>query len=132
MKVVLDTNVVMSGLFWSGPPEQILRLWSEGNFTLLLSTAIYEEYLEVHLRLSARHSLPSAHSALQSLFLGSHMVEPQSIQTPPCDDPKDVKFLELAVAGGARYLVSGDKHLLKVGQYDCGHVLRPKEFLTRF
>jgi putative PIN family toxin of toxin-antitoxin system len=132
MRVVLDTNVVVSGLFWSGAPERILKLWSHGKFTLLLSRKVFDEYRDVDLRLAQKYELPSGYVALQNIFLGSHLIEPVDVPTPPCDDPKDVMFLELAVAGKADYLVSGDKHLLKVGEYPGGRVVKPSFFSALF
>ena len=47
MKVVLDTNVFMSGIFWSGPPSDILSVWQEKQFILVLTTDIWDEYIHV-------------------------------------------------------------------------------------
>ncbi|MEI6790430.1 MAG: putative toxin-antitoxin system toxin component, PIN family [Myxococcaceae bacterium] len=59
-------------------------------------------------------------------------MEPGEECVPDCDDPDDVMFLELATAGQADYLVSGDKHLLKVRNYAGGQVITPAEFLKLF
>ena len=47
MKVVLDTNVFISGVFFSGPPYQILKAWREGKIQLVVSEKIFEEYVRV-------------------------------------------------------------------------------------
>ena len=47
MKIVLDTNVLMSGIFFSGPPHEILKLWWDGQIELLITDAIFEEYQRV-------------------------------------------------------------------------------------
>lgn len=47
MKVILDTNVLISGIFFSGPPYDILKLWADGKFQLILSTEILQEYQRV-------------------------------------------------------------------------------------
>jgi predicted nucleic acid-binding protein len=44
MRAVIDTNVFVSGIFWAGPPRQILVAWQTGRFKLVLSSAILEEY----------------------------------------------------------------------------------------
>ena len=54
MKVVLDTNVLVSGIFFSGPPGEILKAWQAGRFQLLLSPAILLEYQRVGEELAAR------------------------------------------------------------------------------
>jgi len=52
MKVVLDTNVLVSGIFFSGPPAEILRAWSQGKFKLVLSPEIIDEYTRVSAELA--------------------------------------------------------------------------------
>ena len=54
MKVVLDTNVFVSGVFFRGPPYQVLKAWRDGKIQILVSPAILEEYHRVMLELSAR------------------------------------------------------------------------------
>lgn len=54
MRVVLDTNVVVAGIFWSGPPRRVLDSWAAGRFTLCGSAAILDEYFEVIERLTAK------------------------------------------------------------------------------
>jgi len=54
MKVVLDTNVFISGVFFSGPPYQILKAWRDGKIQLILSEKIFEEYFRVAGVLSER------------------------------------------------------------------------------
>lgn len=56
MKVVLDTNVLVSGILFTGPPHQILMAWSEGLFELVLSTEIHDEYRRVAREL--QHQVP--------------------------------------------------------------------------
>ena len=96
MKVVLDTNVVLSAIFWSGTPGKILELWSRGRFQLLLSLKVFEEYREINTRLSKKYALPSGADVLNEIFMGAHFVEPENIQTPHCDDPDDIMFLKQA------------------------------------
>ena len=132
MKVVLDTNVVMSGIFWSGSTEKILKLWSQGKFKLVLSLSVFDEYKEIVQRLSKKYELKSAESILHDIFMGSDLVEPGEELVPDCEDIDDIMFLELAVAGRADYLVSGDKHLLKAEKYRGGSVIKPSDFLALF
>jgi predicted nucleic acid-binding protein len=54
MKVVLDTNVLVSGIFFSGPPAEILRAWSQGKFKLVLSPQILDEYTRVSAELAGK------------------------------------------------------------------------------
>lgn len=132
MRVVLDTNVVVSGILWSGVPREILRLWNTGRFEILASSNIFAEYQEVLARLSARYKIEAAGDILDAMLIGAQFLEPIHIRTPFCEDPDDIMFLELAIAGQADYLVSGDKHLLKVAQYPGGIVLKPAQFVSIF
>jgi putative PIN family toxin of toxin-antitoxin system len=52
MRVVLDTNVFVSGVFFSGPPSRILKAWRDGRLTLIYSAAIFEEYDRVFTELA--------------------------------------------------------------------------------
>lgn len=130
MRVVLDTNVLMSGIFWSGPAHRILTAWSHGKFKLLISLAVFDEYREIIKRLSAKYKIISANSILNDIFIGSELVEPSNASIPSCEDPDDIMFLELAVAGKAEYLVSGDKHLLKLIDFPNGKIVNPSDFLN--
>jgi putative PIN family toxin of toxin-antitoxin system len=132
MRVVLDTNVLMSGIFWSGTTETILKLWGQGKFKLVLSLPVFDEYKEIVHRLSQKYDLRVADSILHDIFIGSDLIEPEKESVPDCEDLDDIMFLELAVAGRADYLVSGDKHLLKVGKYRGGRVIKPADFILLF
>ena len=132
MRVVLDSNVVMSAIFWSGIPGRILEHWMKGRFQLLLSLEVFDEYQEIEERLSKKYDMSSGSRVLNQIFMGAHLVDAADVQTPPCDDPDDVMFLRLAIAGRADYLVSGDKHLLKVGSFPGGSVIKPSPFLSLF
>ena len=44
MRVIVDTNVFISGIFWPGPPSRIMDLWADGKLQIVLSTEIFEEY----------------------------------------------------------------------------------------
>ncbi|MBL8024742.1 MAG: putative toxin-antitoxin system toxin component, PIN family [Elusimicrobia bacterium] len=110
MRVVIDTNVVLSGVLWHGTPERVLNLWLGGDLRLLVSLPILEEYREIFGRfIDPRTELFSKWDHL--LSNASELVDPLPM-APVCRDPKDQIFLEAAVGGKAQYLVSGDKDLL--------------------
>lgn len=132
MKIVIDTNVILSGIFWKGPPEKILRLWDKGCFELLISVPIFAEYQEIAKRLSQKYESPAINRILEDIFIRSHLICATHVKTPLCDDSDDIMFLELAIVGSADYLVSGDKHLLKVGKYPGGKVVTASFFITLF
>lgn len=115
LRVVLDTNVVLSALVFGGGLAGRLRLaWQQGTFVPLASTATALELMRVlgypKFRLSAQE---------QEELLADYLPHTRTVRipTPPptvpaCRDPLDVPFMHLAVAGRAQVLVSGDRDLL--------------------
>lgn len=133
MKVVLDTNVVVSGLFFGGIPGRILSAWHAGHVTLVLSASILAEYREVGAELSARYGDLDFESFAALLVMNSEMIgAPEYFSDAVCDDPADDKFLACAAAAGVGVIVSGDRHLLAVSGWSGIEVLRPREFVERY
>jgi putative PIN family toxin of toxin-antitoxin system len=132
MKVVLDTNVLISGLFFGGPPHRILRAWQDGTVHLAVSLEILAEYRQVAVRLSQRYKGIDIMPLLDLIAIHSQIVLAAPFPRPVCDDPKDDMFLTCALAARSGIIVSGDRHLLAVSGFGGIHVLRPKAFVDRF
>lgn len=128
-KAVVDTNVVVSGIFWKGTPYEILKAWREGRFRLVLSPVIFGEYRRVLYEMTQKHASPALTAILATIESHSETVEPASFGRRVCSDPDDDKFLEAAVAAQARYVVSGDAALLRVKNYGDVQVVKPAQFL---
>lgn len=127
LRVVIDTNVMISGLFWRGASFQVLRAWRAGRFRLIYSTALLNELTE---RLRDKFLLPEAKSDLLSRRIvryGIH-VRPR-VRVDICRDPRDNMLLEAALAGRADYLGSGDEDLTILGQFRGIAIVTPREFL---
>ena len=130
MKVVLDTNVLISGIYFGGIPGKILEAWGARHFQLLVSTEILQEYLNVAERLSDRYAGVEYESVLGLIIQNAELVQPSDLPEPVNTDPDDDKFLACALAGDSTTIVSGDSDLLNVSGY-CGiKVLRPKAFVS--
>ena len=129
MRAVLDTNVVVSALFFGGVPRQLLEAWMEGRFELVLSPSIFDEYVEVCDRLAASHPRLEYREALATLIGHSTLVADPEIAEPITTDPDDDKFLACADASGAT-VVSGDSDLLEASGWKGIDVLTPRAFLT--
>lgn len=129
MRVILDTNVFISGIFFTGPPHQILKAWRDGKLKLVLSVEILEEYQRVGAALAEQFPKIDLKPILEFIMLHAEMVAAPPIPEPVCTDPDDDKFLACAVAGNARIIVSGDKHLLQVSGYQGVQVLKPRQFV---
>jgi putative PIN family toxin of toxin-antitoxin system len=133
VKVVLDTNVVVSGLFFGGVPGQVLSAWNAGGFALVLSASILAEYREVGSELSAKNSDLDFESFAALLVMNSQVVDaPQYFESPVCFDPEDDKFLSCAAVSGAQIIVSGDRQLLAVSGWNGISVVRPRDFVERY
>ncbi|MCF8079818.1 MAG: putative toxin-antitoxin system toxin component, PIN family [Desulfobacterales bacterium] len=132
MKIILDTNVLVSGIFFTGPPHLILEAWRRGVFQIILSGDIILEYLRVSDELAQRFSGLDVQPILELLIGRSDIVDPEPLPGPICDDPDDDKFFAAALSSGAKIIVSGDRHLLKVSGYRSITVLRPKAFADRY
>ena len=132
MRVVLDTNVLVSGLFFGGVPGKILSAWHAGRITVVLSAPILAEYREVGAELSARYGDLDFESFAALLVMNSEVVDsPEHMPEAICSDPADDKFLACAAASGARVIISGDRHLLAVSGWHGIEVLRPRAFVDR-
>lgn len=132
MRVVLDTNVLVSAIFFGGIPARILSVWSEGEFEILASIDILMEYRRVVGRLEKRWPSVGAQSLVDVIMRESRLVEPTAVAASACSDPDDLKFLECALAGRARCIVSGDRALLRASGFEGIEVLTPKNFLRLF
>ncbi len=137
MRAVVDTNVFVARLLSpAGAPARVFDLWEAEAFELLVSEPILAEYARVlaYPHLAARFRLDAAAIArvISALRQFAILVEPTESLAVVVADPADDRFLECAVAGGAEYVVSGDAHLLRLGEYRGIQVLPPAAFVTLF
>ena len=131
MKVVLDTNVLVSGIFFSGPPAEILPAWSQGRFRLVVSSEIFDEYARVATELSEKFPSIDIRRILELVIMNSEASSPRPLAQKVCEDPHDDKIFAVAIESGAKIIVSGDKHLLKVSNYEDVSVLTPRQFVVK-
>jgi len=130
VKVVLDTNVLISGIYFGGILGKILEDWGARRFQLLVSTEILQEYLNVAERLADRYTGVGYESILGLIIQNAELVQPSDLPEPVSTDPDDAKFLACALAGDSTTIVSGDSDLINVSGY-CGiEVLTPKAFVS--
>ena len=132
MKVVLDTNVVVSGIFFSGPPREILHSWSRGKIQLLITPEIFEEYQRIAVELSRKYPSIEIKRILELILVGSELVVAAPLPRPICNDPHDDKFFDCAAARRASIIVSGDKHLLRASGSHGITVITPRYFKDKY
>ena len=132
MKIVLDTNVFMSGVFFGGAPEAILVAWQASKLELAVSLDIYTEYDRVAKELADKYPEVDPTPFLELVALHAEMWDCQPLDKQVCGDPDDDKFLACALAADAKHVVSGDKLLLQVTGYRGIEVIKPREFVDRY
>ncbi len=132
MRVVIDTNVFISGVFFSGPPPHILKVWRDGKVRLAVSAEILDEYQRAAQVLAEQHPQANLDPILDLLTVEADFVSAPPLPEDVCEDPEDDKFLACAVAAKAKIVISGDKHLLRASGYRDIVVMRPREFVNRY
>ncbi len=132
MKVILDTNVFVSAVFFTGPPYQILNAWKNDKLELIVTPEILDEYHRVGEILAAEHPAINLGPVLELVLQNSLMYFAPPLPERVCEDSSDDKFIACALASGSRVIVSGDRHLLKVSGYQKIEVLKPRAFLERY
>lgn len=132
MRVVLDTNVLVSGIFFSGPPSEILKAWWKGEIRFALTPEIIDEYVRVARILAEEFSGIEINPILTLLIANSDLVQSLPFPNQVCEDPDDDKFLVCALASKSRIIISGDKHLLKLSGYWGISILTPHAFIKLY
>lgn len=129
LRVVLDTNVLISGLL-GGASTPVLQHWRRGGFILVLSSAIYAEYHAVLLR--PKFKLPPALIADLLAFIRERAEWIEPIHTHQiARDPADDKFLDVAIAGQIDYLISADQDLLVLEAIAGIPIISPWDFVSK-
>jgi len=129
VRVILDTNVLVSALIFTGISSELVPLWQRSAITVLLSRGILEEYLRV-LSYPKFHLSEAEIKALieEELLPYVEVVNPRRRLRVVERDPSDDKFLECAVTGKAQVIISGDKDLLSLGRYRQIRIQSPAQF----
>lgn len=133
-RVVLDTNVFVSGFIFQKSLYKIVKAWHEVQFVWVLSPEIVKEYLAVISRPKFKQSNEkiNAISTVMNYMILDGSIEqviPKIKINIIKEDPGDNIFLECAVEGKADYIVSGDRHLLNLKSYKDIYIFTPSEFL---
>jgi len=130
-KIVIDTNIYISAIFWGGKPRSVVDLGRNGQISIFTSSQIEKE---INKKLKTKFGL-SDEEVAQILFDFSTFTLPIKVSrkiTVIDDDPDDDKFIECAVASRAGIIVSGDKHLLNLKEYKGIKIMKAADFLSLF
>ena len=129
LTVVADTNVIVSALLWAGNESEIMALTERGEIRLLTSLALLEELKKVMMYKRFGLDEKAVDDNVNYILTLSKVVSPKRRLEVIHEDQADNRVLECAMAGRARHIVSGDGHLLRLGQFKGAKIVRAKEFL---
>ena len=132
MRIILDTNVLVSGIFFSGPPSRILGAWRDKKLQLVISTDILAEYQRVAVILGEKYSRVDLRPVLDLLTVNSDIITAPPLLENVTADPDDNMFIACAMASDTKLIVSGDKHLLEIDGYEDIQVLKPRQFINAY
>jgi putative PIN family toxin of toxin-antitoxin system len=132
VRLVLDANVFVSGIFWSGPPSKILKAWQKGEVSLVMSAEILQEYTRVGEILAKKYKSLHVDAFIKLATIHAEVYRPAPLVEPVSCDPDDDKFIACALSAGCKTIVSGDSDLLEVSGYADILVYKPADFVVRF
>lgn len=135
MRITVDTNILVSATFWHGDSEKIIIKVENEEIELILSKEIINEYVEVlnydEIKNKIKNKNLEMKYSVGKIISISTIVEPLERLDVVKDDPDDNKILECAKEGKVDYIITQDKHLLKLKSFEGIKILKPDEFLKR-
>jgi hypothetical protein len=129
MKVVLDTNVLISGIYWEGNESKILEACKIQNLKNYISPETIKEFKKVLFYDKFKLTTSEIESAMETVLSFSTVITPKRKLNVIKIDPVDNIFLEVALSSQAECIISGDKHLLKLGSYKGIKIMNSKDFI---
>lgn len=129
MRITVDTNVLVSSLGWNGAEAAIIEMVLESKLELCLSAQILSEFFRVVKYRKFGFANEEIDGFIGRLLPNAVFVKPTESIFVVAEDPEDNKIIECAVAGESKYIISGDKHLLKIRQYKETRIMKASDFL---
>lgn len=132
IRAVLDTNVVLSALLFSGPPSHLVSAWQSGRLRPVVSAPVLDEYI----RVLAYPKFKLTNAEIRGLLEEELLPFIETVTVPPAvipnvRDPDDAKFITCATTAGVRWLVSGDDDLLSLHHVQSVEILSVTAFLQQ-
>jgi putative PIN family toxin of toxin-antitoxin system len=135
VRLVVDTNTAVSGLIWGGVPGRLIDAAAAGAATLITSVPLLVELQGVLSRPKFSNRLAKQDTCAEDLFAGyaalARLVAPSAIDPVILADPDDDVVLATAIAGDGEAIVSGDTHLLRIGEFRGIPIITPAEAGSR-
>lgn len=134
LKLVLDTNTLVSAFFWRGNEYSLFKEIEQGKFEMYLSKEVLDEVEEVINRGKFKEILVKTNQKpdeiIRKIIAVSHLVLGPKLGIRVCRDPKDDKFIECAIHAKGDYIVSGDEDILELKQYKNIKIVKSSEILS--
>jgi uncharacterized protein len=131
VRVVLDTNVVVSALIWGGTPERLIELAGDGVLDLFTTEALLAELAGILGRSKFAQKLEQKNLSAAEIVAGyrelAATVEPASIEVATLRDPDDQAVIACAIAARAEFIVSGDRDLLALKAHGSIRIVNAAE-----
>jgi putative PIN family toxin of toxin-antitoxin system len=131
MRIVIDTNILVSAAFFGGLPEQLIDLVLDKKISAVVSREIVDEYEKTIKKLLDKYNLSRLRFPFSSLIASLEFIVP-STQVNLCADPDDDKFISCAIDGLCPFIVSGDHHLLEVKRYGKIQIIKTRAFFENW
>jgi putative PIN family toxin of toxin-antitoxin system len=132
VRVVLDTNVLVSALLFHGRLAAMATLWQSGAIVPVISRETFDEFRVVlaypKFNLTEEEIAAIIEDEILPFFEVTEIVDSVN---GVCRDPHDDQFLAAAASGGAVYLVTGDRDLLELKKFRSVEIVTPQEFLLK-
>lgn len=132
MQVVVDTNVLISAVFFGGKPGLILDAWRERKLDLLITEEIISEYVDVLHRISEKYPRVDVTKIIPLITTCGILVDPKILNEIVCADSDDDKFIAAALGSSSNIIITGDKHLLDVYGYSGIEMIKPAVFVKKY
>lgn len=129
MKIVIDTNVFISAVFFGGLPLKVIQSVISKQNDAYISPEIWEEYKDVIERMTKKYPSRLKQQLIDEVFKVFKVIIPSS-EISICRDPDDDKFISCAIDAECMYIVSGDDDLLSLGNVEDVIICTPSEFLN--
>lgn len=131
MRIIIDTNIVISASFFSGLPRKIIEAVIKEQFKVCANNEIVEEYDETVAKMIYKGKGHLNYNILKSFMTKIELIDPVS-RIAICRDPDDDKFINCAIDAKAIYIVIGDSDLLTIGQYEDVEIITAKDFYDKY
>lgn len=132
LRIVLDTNILVSAIIAEGRPRELLILAIQKRFTLIKSEETIEEFVRVLQKPKFRMTKSEVTKARNALIGTGKTIKVTSKRRIVKEDPDDNIFINAALDGNADYIVSGDPHLLGLGKYKGIEIVTVNDMLKKF